>query len=264
MQTEGKSTVLIRTRKEFMAEGERLLDLGVISIRDLHALESKRNIKLAKQKEEQQRAWRTKAKKARKENAKKLREETAEKAKAGTSIRPKVPVEVAPQASTSVDLKSTKVSVSSTAAALVNTQSAYAPVSMRPPQQHGYQSMYMYQPNTMPQQMSFAAPQMNSRSPIGPLQANVQTNVVPQQSRFPAKPKALPKIPTPNFNKRYVGTVTKLKGNVYCQGLVGEVQLDGKTIYEYCLKEGDGIEFKVKKSRHGRQNFYMAEDIELL
>lgn len=260
MQTEGKSTVLIRTREEFMAEGERLLDLGVISIRDLHALESKRNIKLAKQKEEQQRAWRTKAKKARKEAAKKLQEETAEKAKAAASIRPKAPVEAAAQTSTSVD---TKVSPS-TAAAFVNTQSAYTPVSMRPPQQHGYQSMYTYQPSPMPQQMSFAAPQMNSRSPVGPLQANVQTNVVPQQSRFPVKQKALPKIPTPNFNKRYVGTVTKLKGNVYCQGLVGEVQIDGKTIYEYCLKEGDGIEFKVKKSRHGRQNFYMAEDIELL
>lgn len=252
MQTEGKSDVLIRTREEFMAEGERLLDLGVISIRDLHTLESKRNIKLAKQKEEQQRIWRAKAKEA--------REKAAKEAKAAASIRPNAPVENAPQTSTSVGTKSTKVSVPSTACASVNIQSANVSASIRPPQQHGYQSMYMYQP--MPQQMSFAPAQMNNRYPISPLQTNVQTNVVPQQNRFPAKPKALPKIPTPNFNKRYVGTVTKLRGNVYCQGLVGEVQLDGKTIYEYCLKEGDGIEFKVKKSRH--QKFYKAEDIELL
>jgi len=255
MQTEGKSDVLIRTREEFMAEGERLLDLGVISIRDLHALESKRNIKLAKQKEEQQRIWRAKAKEA--------RENEAKKAQAAAIIRPKAPVETPTKTPTSVDTKSTKASVSSKPAASVNMQSANAPASIRPPQQHAYQSMYMYQPNAMPQQMSFAPPQMNNRYPIGPLQANVITNVAPQQNRFPAKQKALPKIPKPNFNKRYVGTVTKLKGNVYCQGLVGEVQLDGKTIYEYCLKEGDGIEFKVKKSRHNHK-FYMAEDIELL
>merc|ERR1712224_663025 len=127
-----------------------------------------------------------------------------------------------------------------------------ATVNIRPTNVTGYHQQYL---SHQPSYGYYRSPMANP-APM----AMVQTNVTPQQNRFPTptKPFTQSTVPKPNFSRRYAGTVTKLKGNIYCPGLVGEVVIDGKSIYEYCLKEGDGIEFKVKKSRYGT---FVADEI---
>jgi len=259
MQTETKADVLIRTREEFMAEGERLLDLGVISVRDLHTLESQRNLKLVKLKEEQKRMWR--------EKAKKMQEMEAKKPKA-VSIRPIKPVESKPETGARSQVQSAKTPAiipSKVDTKCATKASTYSKAVSKPAKKIRPSKVQEFQPGAAmyPQPMVYTPPQLANRFPISPLQPNIHTNAAQVQNRFPvpAKPVKTASVPKPNFNKRYVGTVTRLQGNVYCQGLYGEVILDGKAIFDHCIKEGDGIEFKVIKSRYGS---YKAEDIELL